>query len=477
MQMKPTLESSVNEMRRYLSRQIANKTIETAGKTPSAPSKVIRMATKDTLWKWIDNHQIDWANDYDSDGVVLSESSDSNSSHSSDEGTNEGESKEMPTESKAEGQPKGKIDINSKEFPELTGQNGLPSMSSQGGDCKYITTQGAVGLDVLQNDAGTPMLTEEINKTQEYVSLLTEGLVNFQDLTKRDYLRTNKRVSDLAKQVDELDTSGSVSIKINDVEVKTNSEEHYHPKFETIANYLRWDKQVMLVGRAGTGKTTIAHQLADAFGVKFAHLSCSAGMSEAHLLGRMLFDGEYVLADFVDIYENGGVFLFDEFDAMDGNTAVVINSALANGKMSVPNRKDKPTAYRHKDCYIITASNTWGTGYGDGIYAGRNKLDGATLDRFCASRVHFDYDTKLERKLAPNKDIAKALWTLRKRVDKYRLQRIVSTRLFFTANVHTKGGESVKDFFNTVTIDWTEEEKAKVDIDGIIRLAEGGENA
>lgn len=475
--MKPTITDSVNQMRRYLSRQIANKTIATAGKTPSAPSKVIRMATKDTLWKWIDNNLIVWADNYDSDGVVLSESSDSNSSHSSEdtnEGGNQPPKESVPTQT----------DANSKELTEVVplpekieGVNGLPSMSSQGGDCKYITTQGAVGLDVLQQDSGTVALIDDISKTQYTVNAIIDSNANFSKLVKGQALKTNKRVSDLAKQVDELDTSGSVSIKINDVEVKTNSEEHYHPKFETIANYLRWDKQVMLVGRAGTGKTTIAHQLADAFGVKFAHLSCSAGMSEAHLLGRMLFDGEYVLADFVDIYENGGVFLFDEFDAMDGNTAVVINSALANGKMSVPNRKDKPTAYRHKDCYIITASNTWGTGYGDGIYAGRNKLDGATLDRFCASRVHFDYDTKLERKLAPNKYIAKALWTLRKRVDKYRLQRIVSTRLFFTANVHTKGGESVKDFFNTVTIDWTEEEKAKVDIDGIIRLAEGGENA
>ena len=465
------MESSVNEMRRYLSRQIANKTIPTTGAIPSAPSKVIRMATKDMLWHWISNHRIDWAN-YDSDGVVLSEDSDSGGGRAS---SSEGDSEETkgaleedegyPTEANpTDANPKGLLSS------ELSGANGLPSMSSQGGDCKYITTQGAVGLDVLQNDTGTPMLTEEINKTQKVVSIINSDMIMLEESTRIG-------INALAEQIDDLDTSGSVSIKINDVEIKTNSEEHYHPKFETIANYLRWDKQVMLVGKAGTGKTTIAHQLADAFGVKFAHLSCSAGMSEAHLLGRMLFDGEYVLADFVDIYENGGVFLFDEFDAMDGNTAVVINSALANGKMSVPNRKDKPTAYRHKDCYIITASNTWGTGFGDSIYAGRNKLDGATLDRFCASRVHFDYDTKLERKLAPNKDIAKALWKLRKEVDRARLQRIVSTRLFFTANVHTKGGESIKDFFDTVTIDWTDEEKSKVDYEGIIKIAEGGNNA
>ena len=457
--MKPTITDSVNQMRRYLSRQIANKTIATTGQTPSAPSKVIRMATKDTLWKWIDNHQIDWANEYDSDGVVLSENSNSETpppTNKNGEG-NDGDA--------GEGN-----DANSKELPELTGQHGLPSMSSQGGDCKYITTQGAVGLDVLQDDSGAVMLTEELNKTQQVVNIVNADLIMLEESTRRG-------INALAEQIDDLDTSGDITIKINDVEIKTNSKEHYHPKFEAISNYLRWDKQVMLVGRAGTGKTTIANQIAKAFGLKFAHLSCSAGMSEAHLLGRMLFDGEYVLADFVDIYENGGVFLFDEFDAMDGNTAVVINSALANGKMSVPNRKDKPTAYRHKDCYIITASNTWGTGIGDNIYAGRNKLDGATLDRFCASRVHFDYDTKLERKLAPNKDVAKALWTLRKRVDKYRLQRIVSTRLFATANVHTKGGESVEDFFNTVTIDWTDEEKAKIDFDGIITIAKGDSDA
>ena len=457
--MKPTITDSVNQMRRYLSRQIGNGNIPTTGQTPSAPSKVIRMATKDTLWKWIENHQIDWANNYDSDGVVLSEDSDSKTPPPTDE-ESEGKS----------GDAKEGDDANSKE---LKSDKDLPTkikLPSGDDDYNYITTKGAVTLGQLQQECGAQQLAEGLIK----VANSTKGAVDYIHEYANDL---NNHIGELKQQIYDLDTSGDITIKINDVEIKTNKDEHYHPKFEAISNYLRWDKQVMLVGRAGTGKTTIANQIAKAFGMNFAHLSCSAGMSEAHLLGRMLFDGEYVLADFVDIYENGGVFLFDEFDAMDGNTAVVINSALANGKMSVPNRKDKPTAYRHKDCYIITASNTWGTGVGDNIYAGRNKLDGATLDRFCASRVHFDYDTKLERKLAPNKDVAKALWTLRKRVDKYRLQRIVSTRLFATANVHTKGGESVEDFFNTVTIDWTDEEKAKVDYDGIITIAKGDNDA
>lgn len=121
-------------------------------------------------------------------------------------------------------------------------------------------------------------------------------------------------------------------------------------------------------------------------------------MSEAHLLGRMLFDGEYVESDFVRLYENGGVFLFDEIDAADANTLLVINSALANGYMSVPNRKEKQRAERHENFICIVAGNTWGKGSVE--YAGRNRLDSAFMDRFTVAKLEIDYDTDLEGKIA-----------------------------------------------------------------------------
>lgn len=42
----------------------------------------------------------------------------------------------------------------------------------------------------------------------------------------------------------------------------------------------------------------------------------------------------------MEFYEEGGVFLLDEVDAADANVLLVINQALANGHLPVPNRTD-----------------------------------------------------------------------------------------------------------------------------------------
>src|SRR5262245_10368722 len=138
-------------------------------------------------------------------------------------------------------------------------------------------------------------------------------------------------------------------------------------------------RPVLLVGPAGSGKTHLAEQVAKALGLPFAFIACSAGMSEGQLLGRLVPTGEagkfeYLISEFVRCYENGGVFLFDEIDAADSNTLLVLNSALANGRMALPNRPEKPFADRHPDFVCFAAANTFGTG-ADRMYVGRNQLD------------------------------------------------------------------------------------------------------
>jgi len=415
---------SVQELRKQLTQEIQINSVRQIG-TCQAPSKVIRMLNKATLINILTDGFIDWNTLDNNDGIVHSTKADQ-----------EQENNDSSNDTKSESKGKSKGDS----FKPYA----IPVDDSR----QYVTTQGVVPPKQIAQD----LKLEEFSKS----------------IGKAFTLLDNK-----VKNIDTNGGGGEVVIKINDKEVKRMEGEHYHPKFNTICNYAKWHKNVFLVGEAGTGKTTIASQVANAFDLDFAHLSCSAGMSEAHLLGRMLFDGSYVESDFVKIYEGGGVFLLDEFDAMDGNTAVVINSALANGSLSVPNRKDKPTATRHDDCIIIASANTWGNGYGSNQYAGRNRLDGATLDRFTASKIHFTYDVKLERKLAGgNTDLINTLNKLRKGVKDYSLNRIVSTRLFKAGNIALTNGETLKEFVKTITIDWTDEEKAKVDVKNIT----GGSN-
>ena len=243
-------------------------------------------------------------------------------------------------------------------------------------------------------------------------------------------------------------------------------EESLHKAFKDVLYFCEMERQVFVAGPSGSGKTHMASQVAKALGVQFKHISCSAGLSEAHLLGRMLFDGTYVKSDFVDCYENGGIFLFDEIDAADANTLLVVNSALANGSMSVPNRKDNPSAKRHRDFMCICAGNTWGSGSIE--YAGRNYMDAAFMDRFAASKVVVDYDNKLEKKICTDDFLYSALNNLRKAVMDKKIRRVISTRVFISGQRQVSCGMSIKHFINNLMIDWSVEEKSKIKMNEII---------
>lgn len=251
-----------------------------------------------------------------------------------------------------------------------------------------------------------------------------------------------------------------VMVQIN-AATPTKVEGTLHKKFEEVLELAVQERQVFIAGPAGTGKTTLAAQIAKALQVRYSHISCTAGMSEAHLLGRMDAHGNYISTDFVDMYENGGVFLFDEVDAADSNTMLIINSALANGSMSVPNRKDARTASRNKEFYCLCAANTWG--YGSSEYAGRNVLDAAFLDRFVASRVFVEYDQELETKIAgTHNDLLQAIWTIRKNVFQNKIRRVVSTRAIVSGVRSLESGKTLKYYITErFMVGWTPEEVAK----------------
>ena len=238
-------------------------------------------------------------------------------------------------------------------------------------------------------------------------------------------------------------------------------EGYTHKHFREAVFLSEQERQLMMVGPAGSGKTTLAKQIAKAFEIPFTSISCYAGMSEAHLLGRMLFDGTYVPSDFITAYENGGVFLFDEIDAADSNTLLVVNSALANGYVSVPNRKDKPHAQIHEDFICVVAGNSWG--HGSAAYQGRGSLDAAFLDRFSVAKLNLDYDESLELELGDSQiEVVKRMHQIRKIVTSNRLKRIVSTRTIVSAVSQAEAGRYMAQIESVFTTDWAEDDKRKI---------------
>lgn len=246
-----------------------------------------------------------------------------------------------------------------------------------------------------------------------------------------------------------------------------------HAKFVDVLKRVEARVPVLLVGPAGCGKTHLASQVAEALDLDFSFNSMSEGVSESHLLGRMLPDAKGVWAyqpsPFVKAYRDGGVHLLDEVDAAEPNLLVTINAALANGFLSLPFAQVEPIR-RHADSIIVAAANTYGNG-ADRQYVGRNQLDAATVDRFKMGTVEMDYDRSVEEAIAKSilegsPDEAQALlawaWQVRGKVEAAKLRRILSTRNVMDAAKLLAVGLKMDDVRQAYFAGWTDDEKNRV---------------
>ena len=163
-----------------------------------------------------------------------------------------------------------------------------------------------------------------------------------------------------------------------------------HNKAPLLMSAVSAGVNVMLVGPAGSGKTTAAEQTADALGVPFYFTG--AIDSPYKLTGFIDAQGRTVRTAFREAYENGGVFLFDEMDASSPAAVLAFNAALSNGHMDFPDGVVK----RNKSFYAIAACNTFGSG-ASRQYVGRTQQDSAALDRYAT--LVWEYDPALEAAL------------------------------------------------------------------------------
>lgn len=162
-----------------------------------------------------------------------------------------------------------------------------------------------------------------------------------------------------------------------------------HSALADVITDLLAGSHVLMVGPAGTGKSTIARQASESLDLRFNEISLNPGMSATALLGYMQAEGRYVRTLFRDSYENGGVFHFDEFDNGHPSTLATINAALANGHMAFPDTM----VTKHENFLCVASANTYGRG-ADRQYVGRQAIDAATLDRFTVETI--DVDEALE---------------------------------------------------------------------------------
>ena len=307
-----------------------------------------------------------------------------------------------------------------------------------------------------------PAISEDVRKH------FAEVLESFKD-SMRSEIREEIRLDmakEIAKRIHE-NQPKEIVWKVNERQIGKIEGTCHSAMFEIMkrikANYFQ---NFLVVGPAGSGKTTLAQNLATALNLNFASISCSGGMPEWYLTGRSMpnlqtGESNYQISKFVELFENGGVFLLDEMDAADPNVLILINSALANGIINLPARQENPVAKRHKDFYLIAAANTYGNG-ANLAYQGRNALDAATLDRFVGATITVDYDQKLEEKLVPEADLTLRIWEMRKRLNSLKLRRILGTRALLAAAYLYRSGESLRNSIDAILVGWSDDEKNKV---------------
>jgi MoxR-like ATPase len=204
-------------------------------------------------------------------------------------------------------------------------------------------------------------------------------------------------------------------------------------------------------------------QIAKSLDMRFAFCSLTAGITEARLVGRFVPIGangtfQYVLAQFVDFFKNGGLFLLDEMDAADPNVLLTVNAAPANGHMETPNPHE-PIIQRHPNFRCMAAVNTWGNG-ADRMYVGRNQFDVASLDRFQV-RFALDYDAEFEKRVG-HSDVVAFIHEVRRKIRERSIRRLASTRSILSYSKLVSAGFSLAEVMGMHFLAWSDNEKALV---------------
>ena len=197
--------------------------------------------------------------------------------------------------------------------------------------------------------------------------------------------------------------------------------ESMHVSFETTYRVIAAGCSPFLVGPAGSGKSTILAQIAQAMKLEFYPMSVNSLTSDYNIIGYNDANGKYVSTAFRQAYEHGGIFSFEEIDAGNPNVLTVINNAMSQNKYTFPDK----IVEKHPRFILAASGNTYGTG-ANIKYIGRNPLDAATLDRFVV--VYTDYDTQLEDRLCANKDWLNWVHNVRNIANDLDMKIIVGTR-------------------------------------------------
>ncbi len=228
-----------------------------------------------------------------------------------------------------------------------------------------------------------------------------------------------------------------ITVKRPDLDDLDMSKLH-HMAFPTLLTLIAAGQHTYIPGVPGGGKSHAAEMAADVLGWRFASISLGPMTPDSRFWGGMNATGFvdtplYHLMVWAEEHpESGAVFCLDEMDNGNAGNLATLNSAMANGWTTFPNGR---TVRFGSNMVFVGAANTYGTGP-TAEFAGRNRLDAATLDRFAYLPWETDQglETALVRQRLFGDQTAEAvawldMWrTSRANVEKFGLKIFVTMR-------------------------------------------------
>jgi MoxR-like ATPase len=202
---------------------------------------------------------------------------------------------------------------------------------------------------------------------------------------------------DIAQQAATTSSIEPTKVVVEDIDGDTEEIEHAHKKLDQVLWWIPRTQEAthpFLVGPPGSGKGTLASQVANAYDKGFVIIPLSPDDMVYDIVGFRDANGQYVETPLTEAWEDDNLILFDELDRARPSTLTRLNEALSSGRLETPGG----TLDRHPDGIVMGAGNTLGHGADSAITTGQ-QLDLASLDRW-SPVIEIDYDARLEASLA-----------------------------------------------------------------------------
>lgn len=218
--------------------------------------------------------------------------------------------------------------------------------------------------------------------------------------------------------------------------LRTLPAEPRHKIFPRVLRALARGQHAYLVGNAGTGKTHMFKQLAQALDQPVTILGQT--LTKYEFSGHIGPTGEYVSTLLRKAVEEGHLLCIDEIDMSSAAAIGFLNSLTANRYVAFPDKM----VDAHPNFKVVAAANTFGFGATQ-QFIGRNPLDAASLDRF--SYFVCGYDEDLETALFGTGPWVQYVHRVRNAVNQLGLQHIVSMRAIERGLTAIADGETADD--------------------------------